>query len=101
MQRKNDCACRAWRSTSAWDGCAASRKSHRRISTRRPDGAELELIVVHGISLPPGAFGGPWIDRLFTNTLTADEHPYFAEVKALRVSSHLLIRRDGGDHSST
>ncbi len=62
----------------------------------RPDGAELELIVVHGISLPPGAFGGPWIDRLFTNTLSADEHPYFAEVNALRVSSHLLIRRDGG-----
>lgn len=62
----------------------------------RPDGAELELIVVHGISLPPGTFGGPWIDRLFTNSLSADEHPYFAEVKALRVSSHLLIRRDGG-----
>ncbi len=61
----------------------------------RPEGASVDLIVVHGISLPPGAFGGPWIDRLFTNTLPADEHPYFAEVSGLRVSAHLLIRRDG------
>ena len=61
----------------------------------RPEDASVDLIVVHGISLPPGAFGGPWIDRLFTNTLPADEHPYFAEVSGLRVSAHLLIRRDG------
>ena len=56
---------------------------------------EPDLIVVHGISLPPGEFGGPWIDRLFTNTLPLDAHPYFAEVAPLRVSSHLGIRRDG------
>ncbi|MDE1921791.1 MAG: 1,6-anhydro-N-acetylmuramyl-L-alanine amidase AmpD [Gammaproteobacteria bacterium] len=61
----------------------------------RPPDASPELIVVHGISLPPGAFGGPWIDRLFTNTLPEDEHPYFAELRDLRVSAHLLIRRDG------
>jgi AmpD protein len=61
----------------------------------RPPGVEAELIVVHGISLPPGDFGGPWIDRLFTNTLPPDVHPYFAEVAALRVSSHLVIMRDG------
>jgi N-acetyl-anhydromuramoyl-L-alanine amidase len=61
----------------------------------RPAGVEPELIVVHGISLPPGEFGGPWIDRLFTNSLPPDAHPYFAEVAALRVSSHLVIRRDG------
>jgi len=54
-----------------------------------------DLIVVHGISLPPGEFGGPWIDRLFTNSLDPDAHPYFAEICALRVSSHFLIRRDG------
>ena len=54
-----------------------------------------ELIVVHGISLPPDDFGGPWIDRLFTNTLPPDAHPYFASIQTLRVSSHLLIRRDG------
>jgi AmpD protein len=62
----------------------------------RPAGVEADLIVVHGISLPPGEFGGPWIDRLFTNTLPADVHPYFAEVQALRVSSHVVVARDGG-----
>ena len=61
----------------------------------RPAGASVDLIVVHGISLPPGAFGGPWIDRLFTNTLSREEHPAFAEVCGLRVSAHLLIRRSG------
>src|SRR6266446_336815 len=61
----------------------------------RPAGVLPELIVVHGISLPPGEFGGPWIDRLFTNSLPADVHPYFAEVSALRVSSHLVVTRDG------
>jgi N-acetyl-anhydromuramoyl-L-alanine amidase len=61
----------------------------------RPPGVEADLIVVHGISLPPDEFGGPWIDRLFTNTLPARGHPYFAEIASLRVSSHLVIRRDG------
>lgn len=61
----------------------------------RPAGAEPELIVVHGISLPPGEFGGPWIDALFTNTLDPSAHPSFADLEGLRVSSHLLIRRDG------
>ena len=61
----------------------------------RPAGVEPELIVVHGISLPPGEFGGPWIDRLFTNALPPEAHPYFAGVASLRVSSHIVIRRDG------
>ena len=61
----------------------------------RPQGVEPDLIVVHGISLPPGEFGGPWIDQLFTNVLQPDGHPYFPEVANLRVSSHLLIRRSG------
>lgn len=61
----------------------------------RPSGVEAELIVVHGISLPPGEFDGPWIDRLFTNALPPELHPYFEEVASLRVSSHLCIRRDG------
>lgn len=61
----------------------------------RPPGCELELIVVHGISLPPGEFGGPWIDRLFANELPADRHPYFAAVCNLRVSAHVLISRGG------
>ncbi len=61
----------------------------------RPPGVETDLIVVHGISLPPGEFGGPWIDRLFTNALPAEVHPYFAEVASFRVSSHLVLARDG------
>jgi AmpD protein len=61
----------------------------------RPNGILPDLIVVHGISLPPNEFGGPWIDRLFTNALPPDEHPYFATISQLQVSSHALIRRDG------
>lgn len=61
----------------------------------RPAGIVPDLIVVHGISLPPGEFGGPWIDRLFTNSLPTEVHPYFAEVAGRRVSAHLCIRRNG------
>ncbi|HED52088.1 MAG TPA: 1,6-anhydro-N-acetylmuramyl-L-alanine amidase AmpD [Gammaproteobacteria bacterium] len=61
----------------------------------RPASDAISLIVVHGISLPPGEYGGPWIDAFFTNQLDATAHPYFAEIAGLRVSSHLLIRRDG------
>ena len=61
----------------------------------RPAGVVPDLIVMHGISLPPGRFGGPWIDRLFTGGLPREAHPYFAEVCGMRVSSHLLVRRDG------
>src|SRR5687767_11062879 len=61
----------------------------------RPSSCQPELIVIHGISLPPGEFGGPWIDRLFTGNLPADAHPYFREIAGRRVSAHVLIRRDG------
>ncbi len=61
----------------------------------RPPGAEIDLVVVHGISLPPGCFGGEAIDRLFTNCLDAAKHPFFAEIQGLRVSAHVLIRRRG------
>lgn len=61
----------------------------------RPAGAVPELIVIHGISLPPGEFGGRWIDALFTGTLPAAVHPYFATIASLRVSSHFLVRREG------
>jgi AmpD protein len=53
------------------------------------------LIVIHGISLPPGCFGGPWIDRFFLNQLPADADPYFATVRELKVSAHVLIDRSG------
>ena len=61
----------------------------------RPDGSEPRLVVLHGISLPPGEFGGPEIEELFTNRLDWDAHPWFDEIRGLEVSAHLLIRRDG------
>jgi AmpD protein len=61
----------------------------------RPAGTEITLLVVHSISLPPGEYGGDAIERLFTNRLDPDAHPYFREIAGLRVSSHFLIRRDG------
>ena len=61
----------------------------------RPPGMRPELIVVHGISLPPGIFGGPWIDDLFANRLDPAAHPYFATIATLEVSAHVLIGRRG------
>jgi AmpD protein len=61
----------------------------------RPDADDISLVVVHGISLPPGDFGGPYIDQLFMGTLDPAAHPCFGEIEGLRVSSHFLIRRDG------
>lgn len=61
----------------------------------RPEGEEPSLLVIHNISLPPGQFGGSYINQLFTGTLNPEEHPFFDEIKHLRVSAHCLIRRDG------
>ena len=61
----------------------------------RPEGCAVDLVVVHGISLPPGEFGSGDIERLFTNALNPQAHPYFQEISDLRVSAHLLICRDG------
>jgi AmpD protein len=61
----------------------------------RPPGTMPSLVVVHGISLPPRRFGGDGVARLFTNTLDASTHPYYATVAHLRVSAHFFIRRDG------
>jgi len=61
----------------------------------RPAECEVDLVVIHGISLPPQQYGGPYIDQLFTNTLDPNEHPYFAEITGLCVSSHVLVDRRG------
>lgn len=61
----------------------------------RPQGCEPELVVIHSISLPPGEYGGPYIEQFFSNCLNPDEHPYFADICQLRVASHLLITRAG------
>lgn len=61
----------------------------------RPPGAQVDLIVVHSISLPPGQYGGDEVQRLFTNTLDWDAHPYFKGIEGMTVSSHFYIRRNG------
>ena len=62
----------------------------------RPAGNAVTLVVLHSISLPPGEYGGDAVERLFTNRLDWDAHPYFQRIRGLRVSAHFLVRRDGG-----
>lgn len=61
----------------------------------RPAGTVIDLAIVHSISLPPGVYGGDEVERLFTNTLDWDAHPYFDLIRGAEVSSHFFIRRDG------
>lgn len=61
----------------------------------RPDGAQVDLVVLHSISLPPGSYGGGDVQRLFTNTLDWDAHANFQTIRGLRVSAHFFVRRDG------
>lgn len=61
----------------------------------RPPGAEIDLVVVHSISLPPGVYGGDEVRQLFTNTLDWDAHPYFQQIRGAQVSAHFFVRRDG------
>ncbi len=61
----------------------------------RPDEMQPSLVIIHSISLPPGEFGGPHIESLFTNNLDWSAHPYFREIEDMKVSAHVLIRRDG------
>ena len=62
-------------------------------SSREKD--EISLLVIHNISLPPGEFGGGYVEKFFQNILDPQAHPYFDEIKELKVSSHLFIDRDG------
>ena len=61
----------------------------------RPAGAQVDLALIHSISLPPGEYGGDGVERLFTNRLDWDAHPYYQQIRDLEVSAHFLIRRDG------
>jgi AmpD protein len=81
----------------AWDG-GWLREARRSASPNfgpRPEGAQIDLIVLHSISLPPGQYGGPEVEQLFTNRLDWDAHPYFQQIRGLEVSAHFFIRRDG------
>lgn len=62
---------------------------------QRSDVSDISLLVIHNISLPPGQFGGPYIEQFFTGKLNADEHPFFKVIHKMGVSAHCLIRRDG------
>ena len=61
----------------------------------RPEGAQIDLIVLHSISLPPGRYGGDEVQRLFTNHLDWDADPYFQKIRGIEVSAHFYVRRDG------
>ena len=61
----------------------------------RPDGAQIDLVVLHSISLPPGVYGGPEVGQLFSNTLDWNAHDYFKTIEGLQVSSHFYIQRGG------
>jgi len=62
---------------------------------QRPQATAVSLLVIHNISLPPGQFGGGYVERFFQNQLPVDEHEFFAEIKDLQVSAHLFITRQG------
>jgi AmpD protein len=74
------------------DGCRYVQSPNH---DERPPGEEITLLVVHSISLPPGEYGGDAIERFFTNCLDPAAHPYFQEIRALKVSAHFLVRRGG------
>lgn len=61
----------------------------------RPTEARVDLIVLHSISLPPGQYGGDEVQRLFTNQLDWNQHPYFKSIQGMAVSAHFFIRRQG------
>jgi len=62
---------------------------------QRPEQTEIQLIVIHNISLPPSQFGGGYIEKFFQNQLDWSLHPYFQTIKGMQVSTHLLILRTG------
>lgn len=61
----------------------------------RPPAATVDLIVIHGISLPPGSYAGDEVEAFFQYRLEADRHPYYSTIRSLRVSAHFYVRRDG------
>jgi AmpD protein len=75
--------------------CVAAQRLPSPNCDARADGMAVDLLVIHNISLPPGEFGTHYIEDLFCNRLDYEAHPYFDQLRALRVSAHFLIRRDG------
>lgn len=75
--------------------CLGAKKCESPNFGARPPQAQIDLIVVHSISLPPGEYGGQAVQQLFTNQLDWDAHPYFQTIRGLEVSSHFFIERTG------
>ena len=75
--------------------CAAARQLPSPNCDERSEGSAVDLLIIHNISLPPGEFGGGFIEALFCNRLDYDAHPYFDQLRALCVSAHFLVQRDG------
>lgn len=80
-----------------WDGgwLTAARRVPSPNFGARPEAAVIDLIVLHSISLPPGEYGGPEVEQLFTNQLDWSAHPYFEQIRGVEVSAHFFVRRDG------
>jgi N-acetyl-anhydromuramoyl-L-alanine amidase len=80
-----------------WDGgwLRRARRCPSPNFNERPAGTAVRLALIHSISLPPGQYGGDGVERLFTNRLDWDAHPYFQTIRGLEVSTHFLVRRDG------
>ena len=80
-----------------WDGgwLRQARRCPSPNFNERPGGTEISLALIHSISLPPGQFGGDGVERLFTNRLDWDTHPYFQTIRGIEVSAHFFVRRDG------
>jgi AmpD protein len=96
-RQQTEAAAPAPRGRNAWqDGWyAVARRVPSPNFGPRPAGVPVSLAVLHSISLPPGEYGGPQVEQLFTNRLDWDAHPYFAGIRGLQVSAHFVIRRGG------
>ncbi len=83
----------------AIDSCTGLAASARQVLSphfdARPVGVTPDLLVIHGISLPPAEFGGAWVERFFCGNLPVERHAFFASIAQLTVSSHFFVRRDG------
>jgi len=75
--------------------CAEFRQCPSPHFNQRPSGCDISLLVIHNISLPPGKFGGGFIDDLFQGCLDCSVDPYFEQLQGLEVSAHFMISRDG------
>lgn len=87
----------SWQAAAWQDGgwlAAAERRPSPNFGPR-PAGGEVSLVVIHAISLPPGEFGGEWVELFFANRLDAAVHPYFSTISDVQVSAHFYLRRDG------